>query len=219
MVCAGSFNPAIFHPLWLIDKGLLPRDAGEAARETTIVTPNLTAFTADWLNVQITPEQAVFATVEEGRAFDLRDVAKGALDVLPETPVDGLGINSDAHFRLTSEEAWHELGDRFLPKDFWQPMFEDEIWIRRANGLSVGLRTMTLEAWRGDVNGYVRTEVAPSVRVTPHGVYVAINAHFQLTVGEDRSNGYQAARTLDEHWDDTRELERLLTDRVLEAST
>ena len=197
----------------------MPQNAIEDALEREFVAVRqLATFTADWLSVQVTLEQAVFSTVEEGREFDLRDLAQGVLDLLPETPVDAVGLNTDAHYRVESEEAWHAIGDRFLPKDFWQPMFKGDEWRRRPDGQSVGLRSLAVEAWREDIPAFVRAEVAPSVRLMPNGVYTGVNAHFQLTVGEEHGNGYRAARIVEEHWEATRNLERELIEHILEAS-
>lgn len=219
IVGAGAFNPAIVHPRWLLDKELISENAADdAVKENFVSTPELTVFTADWVSVQVSLQQAVFATVEEGRELDLRDLARGVLDLLPETPVNAIGINADSHFRIESEEEWHEIGDRFLPKDFWEPVFEQGDWQRRSAGQAVGLRTMTVEATREDGTGYVRMEVGPSVRVQPNGVYTGANAHFQLSTEEQRGNAYQAARLIDQRWDETRQLERALLDRLLAAA-
>jgi hypothetical protein len=217
LVAVGSFNPAIFHPRWFAEKELLSADVAESAatQEQLLLSREVAAFSADWLIVQVTLGQAQFSTVEEGRERDLRDVARGVFDVLPETPVDAIGINSDAHFRVESESAWHELGDRFLPKEFWQPMFDGEQWIARSTGETVGLRSMTVEAGRADVPGYVRMEIGPSVRVVPLGVYVGTNAHFQINIDDRRGTGYEAARVLDEHWEETRALEKRLVEGFL----
>jgi hypothetical protein len=97
-------------------------------------------------------------------------------------------------------------------------LFEGDEWIRRAGGQTVGMRTMIVEAHRNDVAGFVRTEVAPSVRLTPLGVYAGINAHFQLDVGDVRGNAFLAARTLEKEWDATRQLERDLVERIVEIA-
>ncbi len=217
VVGAGSFNPAILHPRWLVDKGLLPENVADHALDQIVVTPQLTAYTADWLSLQVTQEQAIFATVEEGRELDLRDLARGVFELLPETPVNAVGLNADAHFRVASEEAWHAFGDRFLPKDFWQPLFEGDTWRRRDDGQTVGMRSMVVEAHREDGRGFVRVEVAPSVRMTPLGVYCGVNAHFQLTLGEKRGNGFQAAQLIVDEWEATRALETDLVAGVAEA--
>jgi hypothetical protein len=225
IVGAGSFTPAIFHPSWLLDRKLIADNMAEHAMrpgesQQMIVTPQVTVFVADWLSVQVTPEQAVFSTVELGREPDLRDFAYGVFDLLPETPVAALGINADTHFRVASSEAWHAFGDRFLPKDFWEPLFEGDSWNRRPDGHSVGMRIMMIEVHRADADfpGFITVQVAPSVRVVPLGVYVGINAHFQLK-GSDSSGtrASDAARTLQQTWNTTRALENQLVERLLEA--
>lgn len=149
----------------------------------------------------------------------IRDAARGVFDLLPHTPVDGIGINADAHYRLESEEEWHAVGDLFAPKDFWQPLFSGDEWRHREGSeMTVGLRTLRVEAWRPNRKDYVRLEVAPSIRTIPYGVYVGINAHFQLTDGEERGTGYLAARTIDENWDEIRAFEGDLQVKLLEAA-
>lgn len=218
VVGAGSFNPAIFHPFWFRDKELLSEDVVEGALAHDFVSVReFSSFSADWLIVQVTSQQAVFSTVDASRDSDLRDLATAVFDLLPETPITALGLNADAHFRLDSEDQWHAVGDRFLPKDFWQPLFEDEAWRRRTGGLSVGLRTMTVEAWHDDLSGFVRTEVSPSTRISPNGIYVGINAHFDISVSGQAGNAYMAARLIDEQWSRTRQLESDLIARMTEV--
>ena len=225
VVGAGAFNPAIIHPQWLAAKGLVPERAASAAMESggdeqLIVSNQLSAFTADWLTVQVTQEQAVFTTVEEGRELDLRDVAMGVFDLLPETPVDAVGINAAWHVRAQSEADWHAFGDRFLPKDFWHQVFDGGDWRRREDGEAVGLRTMTVEVGRPEGSrrdGIVKMEVAPSTRIVP-GIFASVNAHFQLTLPEKaRGSAYDAARTLEEEWEEARAQELTMLSRLFEA--
>jgi hypothetical protein len=220
VIAVGAFNPAIFQPLWFAEKKLMPPNAiDEAMEKDFMATREIAAFTADWLAVQVTLTQLSFSTVEEGREMDIRDLVKGVFELLPETPVDAVGVNADAHFRVGSEEEWHAIGDQFLPKDFWQPLFDDEQWKRRpGSDQTVGLRSMTVEATREDIPSYVRTELAPSVRVTPLGVYAGVNAHFQLTVGERQGKGVNVAEVISEHWDSTRAIEKELIERILEIA-
>ena len=229
VVGAGAFNPAIVHPQWLAAKDLIPENVADYAMEVAggegpgegslIVSSQLAAFSADWLQVQVTQDQAVFSTVEEGRELDLRDLAMAIFDLLPETPVDAIGINVAWHVRADSEAEWHAFGDRFLPKDFWHNVFEGK-WREREDGETIGLRTMTVEAARPeDVRrpGVVKIEVAPSVRVVP-GIFAAVNSHFQLTMPEkSRGSGYDAARTLEEEWEETRAMEENMLTRLFES--
>jgi hypothetical protein len=224
VIGAGAFNPAIVHPQWLAAKGLIPEDVAEHAMNDSetnalVVSGQLSVFTADWLQVQFTQENASFSTVEEGRELDLRDVAMAVFDLLPETPVDAVGINAAWHVRAESEESWHQFGDRFLPKDFWRAVFEGGDWRTRADGETVGLRTMTVEVARADASkraGFIRLEVAPSIRVQP-GIYSNVNSHFQLTLPDKpRGSAYDAARVLEEDWEETRAQEKNMLAKLFE---
>lgn len=209
IVVAGPLNPAVLHPTWFLTNDLIAENEAEHALTDLIVSPGLTAFTADWLSVQATQEKAVFATVEEAHELQLRDLVRGVLDLQAHNPVDALGVNSDAHYRIRTIEEWHAIGDRFVPKDFWEPVFEGD-WRKRTptSDQRVGLRTMTVEVWRPEGFDYVRVEVAPSLRVQPWGVYVGINAHFQLTTADAKGTAADAARVLGENWDEIRAFER-----------
>ena len=219
----GTFNPAIVHPLWLAQKGLIPLDAAEYATQPIegrqmVVSPQIASFVADWLVVQITQLQAIVSTVDQGREKDLRDFAIGLFRLLPETPVDAIGINSDSHIRTESVEKWHALGDRFVPKEFWESLFTGGDWKPRPDGKLVGMRVMAVEVAREDQSapGHVRIELAPSLRIAPPGVYLGVNSHFTLTDGARRANAEDAARVLAKHWVSTRELELRLLQAVLE---
>lgn len=220
VVLAGSFNPAIFQPTWFSLRELLPEGVVLDAAGSILVTPDLTTFTADWLGIQVTQQQAIFSTLDEARSADLRDLVLGVCDLLPETPVDAVGINADAHFRVESEEAWDALGDLFVPKGFWDPLFDNEMWRARSSGSRVGVRSVTMEASIDGEQAFTRIEAAPSVRITPNGVYIGINSHFQLSTGpESRANGYETRSLLADRWEPTRALEADLISRVLEAVT
>lgn len=221
IVAAGAFNPAIVHPTWLADKALIPKELADFslrgdAEKPVVVSSQVASFVADWLTVQVTPEQAVFATVDVARHQDLRDVAQGVFDLLPETPVDAMGVNVDAHFRTETPEKWHSFGDYFLPKDFWEPLFESGAWRARADGKKVGMRKSVVEIAREDDDfpGFVRVELAPSVRVQPHGIYVGINSHLQLTRDGKRSNAAEAVRALVKNWDSIRQNQIELQDAL-----
>lgn len=224
IVGAGSFNPAILHPKWLLEKGIISEHIADHAlsvdgeKSRLIVSSQLTSFVGDWLSVQVTPQQLVVATVDQAREMDLRDVARSIFDLLPETPVTAIGINTDVHFRMHTETAWHEFGDRFLPKDFWEPLFSQDEWVSRSDGKRVGMRSMTVEvARRDDAPGWIRMELAPSMRLTPYGVFIGINSHYQLDVSEKRSSAADASRVLGSQWEFARATERELVGKLMSA--
>lgn len=224
VVGVGAFNPAIVHPSWLAEKQLLPKNLADyvlkqgSDGKQVIVSSQVTSFVADWLTVQVTQQQLVLATVDRGRDVDLRDLSKGLFELLPETPVDALGLNVHAHFRSEDEITWHAFGDKFMPKDHWESLFEGKGWVSHPDGKRVGMRAMTAEVTRSDpkVPGYVRVELAPSIKITPHGIYVSVNSHFQLTTPDRRANASDAARVLITHWAPTLALASNILSRIAE---
>jgi hypothetical protein len=216
VVANGAFNPAIFQPRWFVENKLLVDEDATVALEKIAVTTQVTSFGAGWLQVQVVPQQAVFLTVEEAREPDLRNLVTSVFELLPHTPVDAVGINADAHFRVESQDVWHAIGDRFLPKKDWEPLFTGDDWLKRPSGMKAGLRTMMVEAWRPNKKDYVRIEVAPSVRITPNGVFIGINSHFQLTENDNRGTAHVAAGVVAKQWDSVRAFEKESQSRIME---
>jgi len=208
IVFNGSFNPASLNPTWLADQNLITQESAEYAlspdnpKPLTII-PQLTAFSTDWLSAQINPAQAIIFTDDEAREVELRDFGVGLLSLLPETPVDAMGINFNAHFRIESEEKWHAIGDRFLPKAPWEGVFPEGPWRVRDGGFRVGLRTVTAEVNRDESGppGAVRMEVAPSLVIEPLGLFCAVNCHFELPrVAGKRANALDFSEILEREW-------------------
>jgi hypothetical protein len=87
------------HPSWFAKKELVaPNAVDEALEQDFVAVRELASFTADWLSVQVSLEQAAFATVEEGRELDLRDLVKSVLDFLLRHRSNALGLNNGRPF-------------------------------------------------------------------------------------------------------------------------
>lgn len=56
IVLLGQFNPAIFTPAWFAHNRLL-RDGLEESAQVQVIHPQIAAFAADWLHLQVTNEQ------------------------------------------------------------------------------------------------------------------------------------------------------------------
>ncbi|HEY5266247.1 MAG TPA: hypothetical protein VIJ40_05475 [Acidimicrobiales bacterium] len=207
IVFVGSFNPEVFQPSWLVEQGLLSKETANFASSATdkplLVSANVTNFATDWFELQILRDRLVIATNDDSRKLELKDFAFGILTLLPETPVDAIGINTQAHFRADSAGAWNDFGDRFLPKDVWESILPEGPWKVRSGGLRVGMRTVVIEASRDETvsPGLVRMEVGPSALVE-FGVYCAVNCHFGPPDGksEPRESALHFSEILKDEW-------------------
>jgi len=168
VVLLGNFNPKIFQPQWFAAQGLLRGLEAEDA-DIEIVHNDITIFCLDWLRLEVTRERFLAATEQEAYFEILIDFINGAFSLLKHTPIGMMGINSDAHYRLRSEEKWHGIGDKLAPKDVWKGILEKP-----------GMRRLDMyEPRENGPKGHARIRVEPSKKCHP-GIYVNYNDHFEV---------------------------------------
>lgn len=192
IVLIGSFNPAIFQPSWFALHNLLRSEEADAAT-IDIIHPDVAHFKTEWLEVNIVRDRFQISTVQESYYEALRDLAVGILMLLSHTPVKVMGINRDFHFDLASEETWHALGHRLVPKGDWNPLLKNP-----------GMEALVVKGIRPDAfEGYIRVTVQPSGRIK-YGVFIEVNDHYVLTRDEKEVDGSDKARLiLSERWSES----------------
>lgn len=186
VVMLGAFNPAIFQPEWLARYGLIAPEEADAA-EVHIISGEVTHFSTELFDIQVTHDQFVASTARAPSFGMLQDLVVGIFVTLRHTPVVRMGINRDVHFRMASEEAWHALGHRIVPPDLWSSFLT-----------SPGMRSVVVQALRPDDRaGNVFLRVEPSVRIHP-GIYIQRNDHYEL--GDKAKDSSQALDILRSDW-------------------
>ncbi len=189
IVLRGSFNPAIFHPSWFASHDLIRSQEVDAAN-VQIVHPDAAVFAAEWLEINVVRDRFQAATTQESYYEALRDLVIGVLGLLYHTPLRLMGINRDFHYQLGSENAWHTVGHRLVPKADWEDLLEKP-----------GMKSLVVQGVRpDDLQGYIRVKVEPSARV-PYGVYVEVNDHYELKgPNGTKSEASEAMQILSERW-------------------
>ena len=56
IVLVGNFNPAIFHPSWLSEHGMV-REGDADKADIQVVSPEVSSFTTHWLLLQVTRDK------------------------------------------------------------------------------------------------------------------------------------------------------------------
>ncbi len=167
IVLLGDFNPKIFQPAWFGSQNLVQASEAEAAN-IEILNPELSIFSLEWLQVQITRDRCTMGTMQEPYYEVLRDLCLSTFKLLKHTPIRIMGINRWSHFRKRSLEDWHALGHRLVPKDLWNNILKDP-----------GMTSLTVQGKREDCfKGYIRVTVEPSLKI-PNGVFIQVNDHYQ----------------------------------------
>lgn len=206
IVLVGSFAPGIFHPQWLAAHDLLPSGEADQAKEL-VVTNEFSRFQAEWLNVEAVTEKLVLATHLSAYFRPLRDLAESILNLLPETPVNAIGLNRSAHFPLANEAQWHRFGHRLAPKgQLWEDILKKP-----------GTARLTVQGQRDDgYLGLINATIEPSAQLA-NGIYVDINDHFQSSQGVDFIAGADwASKILREEWQRHQERIAQIRQRLLQ---
>ncbi len=202
IVCVGTFNPAIFHPAWLAARSLIQETEAEGA-EVRVITPDVAEFRLKWVQVQVLRERLTAGTETPDDFPLLRDLVVGTFRLLEHTPVTGVGLNRQMHFRVEDSEAWHHIGHVLAPKVIW-----------RRHVKNPGLQLLTIKAHRqDDLKGEIHINVAPVI-LSPNQdtVEILVNSHFDV-----RENGTAGAvsRLIADQWSNAMNFASELGDNVI----
>jgi hypothetical protein len=182
IVVRGAFSPILLGPEWLAERQLISDD-DLSASSTELISATATAFTIETFRIQVTPDGLQVATSDIAESERARDLALGIVHGHAQTPLAAVGLNRTIHFTPDSEEEWHAVGDRLVPKNTWEEGGILEI---------PGMMNVTLQGVRPDkYGGYVRVQVQPSARL-PYSVFIAVNDHFSLTRVENQPSKREA---------------------------
>lgn len=174
VVLLGEFNPTIFQPQWFSNQGLLTEQEASTAA-VQVIHSDVTIFQLPWVELMVERERFQVSCLAEPYFERVVGLVTQTFGLLSHTPIRSMGINHEAHFKASSMEKWHRLGDQFAPKDFWE------------KHLSMpGLQSLTIrQTPRQDgQQGYVQVTVEPSARVA-QAVYIRVNDHFEKSLPED----------------------------------
>ena len=205
IVILGSFNPAIFHPIWFKANGLIkPEEADKAKLEIT--TPMISIFGVEWFRLQVETQKFVIQTENETHFELLSDLVIGTFSLLDHTPVKAMGLNRAMHFKMDSEESWHAFGDKIAPKDVWQGVLQEP-----------GLLSLVMQGPKQKPNqkseNLINVRVEPSPRTIP-GIYIDVNNHFEI-----KDNDLQKVLDiLKESWRDVLLNSRKIADQLMKEN-
>lgn len=167
IVVRGSFNPAIFHPIWFKTHGLI-RDEEANTAELEVTHPEISIFSVDWFELRVGRGRFSIETSDSAHFGPLRDLVLATFSILEHTPVSAVGLNRMMHFKMPSEDKWHAFGHLIAPKKVWDRIMKQP-----------GLRSLTMQDSRTDPPGYTQVKIEPSTKVEP-GIVVFVNSHYEI---------------------------------------
>ena len=185
VVLLGKFNPTIFTPAWFALHDLLPESAAESA-ELKVGHPLVTAFSYDWLRLEVTAERFAVETLLAPyiRLCDL--VARVFKEHLYHTPLNAFGINRAVHFRVKSFAVRDQMGKTLAPVEPWGALGRD-LGLDGEHGGMTSLTMSQVSPQGRPTGGKINVTVEPSNRIDQGlGVYVLVNDHY---ANDDASPG------------------------------
>lgn len=218
IVAVGNFNPAIFSPDWMEANKVIGKDDADYIREkrpgsSLIVSQQASVFESKWFVLQVLENQFSL-TSKNALSPAFRDLAVSIFKLVPHTPVSAVGLNYLAHYKLASEDEYHNVGDALAPKAIWNSLFPGE---------AAGLAELTVRIQAGTRSKLSSSKDEKRISLQPSaalrfGAFVTYNAHHDL--GGDVDNherpGDRVAAIIDSEWvsswhDAVRVFEGLLT--------
>ncbi len=179
VVLRGTFNPATFTPAWFGWHGVLSNAIATNA-QLHVASNQITAFSADWLRLEVTPERFIVRTEQEPhiRLYDF--VLRVFEEHLHHAPLTAFGINRTVHFKVSSMAVRDRIGRRLAPVAPWGD------WGQKLapDGQHGGMTSLTMT----QVNlperpsgGMINVTVQPSAQIDPaSGIYVQVNDHYAM---------------------------------------
>jgi hypothetical protein len=202
-VLIGNFNPKIFQPAWFAAQGLI-RELEAQEAKTEIIHQDITIFSLDWLRLEVTRDRFNVSTEQEAYFQILADFVIGTFRILEHTPAGIMGINSSIHYRLSSEEKWHSIGDTLAPKEPWKD-------ILKKPGM---LRVEMQEERKEEPKGFLRVRVEPSKKCHP-GIFVNCNDHYEVPNPSDLINCTDIIQIFQNNWLKSTERSKNIAEKII----
>ncbi len=208
VVLRGQFSPLIFSPLWLAGKNLIRVEEADAA-DIELIHPKASIFSTEWLRVQVLESKFQVETPQVPYFEVLRDLALGVLKLLVETPVKQLGLNFTFRYELHSEDEWHSLGDRLVPKEEWSRILGNP-----------GMETLVVRGMlKSEHQGHLRIRVEPTTQVK-NGLFIEVNNHYELQRDSESDSGTrEAIEILSSDWSDVQKHSITIADALSKPVT
>jgi hypothetical protein len=208
IVFIGDFNPVIVQPYWLASKKLI-KDKEAEDINVELIHNELNRFDLGWASIEITKKRFEIRTSKEPYFEPIKDLILSIFSLLPETPIESLGINHIFHFALPDKTRYYEFGNKLAPLSKWEGVLHEP----RV------LQFEITEQQRIDkLPGYLRVKVNPSDQKLQFGVSININDHYSLDQGETGRQGELIARLRD-NWSNSfsraDEIIERLSDKIL----
>ena len=179
IVLVGNFDPIVFTPAWFALHEFLPKHAADGAKVETI-HPQLTAFSFDWLRLQVGTDHFIAETVQ-APYIRVRDFVGRVFTERPgQSSLRALGINRGVHFRVRDRTDMDRIGRTLAPVEPWGSWGRGLEPAGEHGGMaSLTMSQVKIEGRPSDDRINVKVEPSnPIIGQGRAGIYVHVNDHY-----------------------------------------
>lgn len=205
VVIIGNFNPAIFQPEWLKNKGLI-RDNEASPENLKVIHRELTVIETEDFKLEIRPSRFQLQTNQEPFQEPLKDLIVNIFKLLGETPISAFGINFTRHFKFSNNKDYVEFGYFLSPVN--------EIFDFMENPKLLEFVITDREKTKDDFEPAVNIKIFPSDILVQNAVAINVNSHFTKSM-----NGKSFSKFFEETWNNTLTASDLYLNKIWDKFT
>jgi len=213
IVLIGSLNPKIFHPEWFIRKGIV--EEWDYSQEEVISLPDLAQVefpNERKLTVLLNKFSIISSLATEYQS--IKDLTINTFSSLGETPVSQMGMNFTSVIKIKNEEKWKQFGQNLAPQALWKQAATYFNGLNAQKQNELGLWELTMNLPRPDnIDGYIRSKIIAFPEAGRCILQFSINNHVVI----NDSKATSMIKILENHWDQSLELAKHLTDNIMKS--
>ncbi|ORU93413.1 MAG: hypothetical protein A6F72_06780 [Cycloclasticus sp. symbiont of Poecilosclerida sp. N] len=195
IVLLGSFNPAIFHPEWFIKNNIIAE--WEYTQKDILFVPDVTRVSLPSERyLAVLPDQFSIRATMPSDFLGLRDIVTSTFTLLKETPINQMGLNYTAVFKL-SKDDWVTFGKKLVPTEVWTNSAKYFSELDDKKKEQAGLLALTMHLPRPDeLNGFILSRLRVK-SFENYEIIFEINNHIEI----ENKDVSQMLKILESSWE------------------
>lgn len=215
IVLVGNMNPKIFHPEWLIRKGIVAEWDYSKNKDDVINLADLAQIgLPDDLKITVLLNQFSIRSSRASEYLSLQDMIINIFTLLAETPITKMGMNFSSVIKIENIDKWKKFGHELAPQQYWKNAIPFIETLDEEKQMELGLWELTMNLPRpDDFEGYIRPKIAVLPQAGQKTLSFNINNHIEIT----DSSAETMIGILEGHWNKSLVLAKELTKNIMES--
>ena len=197
----GDFNPTIFQPKWLLSEALINEGEKNAAN-INVIHPDITDFSLDWCNINVTRRRFVAITQDELYDSTFRDLIISIFKLLSHTPITAMGLNYKIEYKFCDTDVYKSFIEKIFPLELSSSCEKD-----------FSFNLLSFSEKKQDYNGALNIKIE---LLNNNKVLFDINDHYEVNNEKEISGCNEIMRIFEDEWDKSKTYVKTMIEIILE---